>query len=593
MIKKTLTLIVLSVIITLNVDAQAPTITSFSPDSGAVGTLITVVGKNLGKSTAFTVGGTNAIVVSDTSVLISDYGDTLVGLVMPGTATGAVTVTTANGSSTKGNFKVKATLYPGMQQGNKLVGAEAVGNAFQGYSVSISADGNTAIVGGYVDNNGVGAAWIYTRSGGIWTQQGNKLVGSGAAAGATDQGTSVSISADGNTAIVGGAGDNSGSGAAWVYTRSGEVWTQQGNKLVGSGATGEAKQGTSVSISADGNTAILGGYDDNSGAGAVWVFIRSGGVWAQQGSKLVGTGAVGAANQSNCVSISADGNTVIVGGYADNSGVGAAWIYIRSGGVWMQQGSKLIGTGTSGSAFQGISVSISADGNTVIVGGSLDSSNIGAAWVYTRTAGAWSQQGNKLVGSGVTGTYAYQGSSVSLSADGNTAVVGGEDDNTLVGATWVYRRSGGLWTQQGNKLSGSGAIGEAHQGASVSVSADGNTAIVGGYFDNSNAGAAWIFFDSSNVATGIENLVKENINSQIFPNPFQTTATIKFSVPSQSPVKLELFDLSGKKIETLAEGIKQAGEYTVPVNNRSYVSGMYFYRLQIGDAAETKKLIVQ
>src|ERR1700690_2618782 len=129
-----------------------------------------------------------------------------------------------------------------------------------------------------------------------FVQQGSKLVGTGAVGGAY-QGYAVAISADGNTAIVGGAFDNSNGGAAWVYTRSGGVWTQQGSKLVGTGAVGTAEQGYAVSLSSDGNTAIVGGYDDNTGAGAAWVYTRSGGVWTQQGSKLVGTGVVGAAYQ--------------------------------------------------------------------------------------------------------------------------------------------------------------------------------------------------------------------------------------------------------------------------------------------------------
>ena len=270
-----------------------------------------------------------------------------------------------------------------LQQGSKLVGTgAAVGGAEQGYSVSISADGNTAIVGGVLDNIGVGAAWLYTRSGGAWTQQGGKLVGTGAVGGSL-QGWSVSISADGNTAIVGGFDDNFSAGAAWVYTRSAGVWTQQGSKLVGTGAVGNARQGYTVSLSADGNTAIVGGYADNSSAGATWVYTLTGGVWTQQGSKLVGTGAVGVAQQGSSVSLSADGNSAIVGGYNDNGTAGAAWVYTRSGGIWTQQGSKLVGTGAVGPAAQGWSVSISADGNTAIVGGWYDDHPVGAAWVYS------------------------------------------------------------------------------------------------------------------------------------------------------------------------------------------------------------------
>jgi hypothetical protein len=379
-----------------------------------------------------------------------------------------------------------------LQQGPKLVGTGAVGAAGQGDSVSLSADGNTAIVGGRYDNSSAGAAWVWTRNGaGVWTQQGTKLVGSGAV-GIAQQGWSVSLSADGNTAIVGGYADNSNAGAAWVWTRSGGVWTQQGTKLVGSGAVGNAGQGYSVSLSADGNTAIVGGPLDNSYAGAAWVWTRSAGVWTQQGTKLVGSGAVGAAYQGISVSLSADGNTAVVGGYYDNSIAGAAWVWMRSAGVWTQQGTKLVGTGAVGMAYQGWSVSLSADGNTAIVGGLGDNSFAGAAWVWTRSAGVWTQLGTKLVGSGAVGA-AQQGWSVSLSADGNTAIVGGFGDNSLAGAAWVWTRSAGVWTQQGTKLVGSGAVGNAYQGASVSLSADGNTAIVGGFDDNSHAGAAWVF----------------------------------------------------------------------------------------------------
>ena len=157
-----------------------------------------------------------------------------------------------------------------------------MGSAQQGQSVSLSADGNTAIVGGPGDNNSetyaAGAAWVWTRSGGVWTQQGTKLVGSGAVgivgSGGVNasQGFSVSLSADGNTAIVGGVSDSSQAGAAWVWTRSGGVWTQQG-KLVGTGSvSGTVWQGQSLSLSGDGNTAILGGPYDNANAGAAWVF---------------------------------------------------------------------------------------------------------------------------------------------------------------------------------------------------------------------------------------------------------------------------------------------------------------------------------
>jgi hypothetical protein len=235
-------------------------------------------------------------------------------------------------------------------------------------------------------------------------------------------------------------------GATWVFTRSAGIWTQQGPKLVGTGQVGNyPQQGTSVSLSADGNTAMVGAWYDhwlNTGpaVGAVWVFTRSGGVWTQQGNKLIGTGAsVSGADQGSAVALSADGSTAIVGGHADSNYTGAAWIYIRSGSTWSQQGTKLVGTGAVGHAWQAVSVSISADGNTAIIGGYDDDSGRGAIWVFTRTAGVWTQQGQKLIGAGATGISA-QGNAVSLSADGTIAIVGGLRDSVQGnrGAAWMF-----------------------------------------------------------------------------------------------------------------------------------------------------------
>jgi hypothetical protein len=380
------------------------------------------------------------------------------------------------------------------QQGSKLIGSGAVGAAHQGYAVAVSADGNTAVVTGYGDDSFAGAAWVFTRDQGVWLQEGSKLVGTGAI-GVPRCGKSVGISGNGNTAIIGAPNDNVDTGAAWVFTRSAGQWSQQGSKLVGTGAVGAAVQGWSVAISADGTTAIVGGAFDNSRAGAAWVYALSGGVWSQQGSKLVGTGAVGDAGQGYSVALSADGNTAIVSGVADNSLAGATWVFTRSGGVWSQQGSKLVGSGAVGAAFQGYSVAVSADGNTAIVGGYGDNSDAGAAWVFTRRGGLWSQEGSKLVGTGAVGD-AAQGWSVTISADGDAAIVGGPSDNSNAGAAWVYTRSEGVWSQLGSKLVGTGGVGAADQGA-VAISADGTTAIAGGSYDDSEAGAAWVFVSTS------------------------------------------------------------------------------------------------
>ena len=472
-----------------NIFAQ-PTITSFTPTNGKVGTLVTITGTNLTSPTVFTIGSVPAIIVSN-------IGTTLVGMVMPGATTNTISITTTSGVATSsGNFTITSTLYPQTQQGSKLVGTGAIGaTVYQGNSIAISANGNTAICSGYNDSNGIGATWVFTRSGNTWTQQGVKLIGTGAV-GTASQGVSVSLSADGNTAIIGGYNDNAFIGAAWIFTRNGSTWAQQGAKLIGTGAVGAAHQGSSVSISADGNTAIVGGYNDSSGKGAVWVYTRIGSAWTQQGGKLVGTGTIGNSYQGASASISANGNTAIVGGFNDSTGKGAVWVFTRNGSTWTQQGAKLVGTGVIGNAMQGNSLSLSADGNTAIVGGFGDNSFLGAAWIFTRNISVWTQQGSKLIGTGAVGA-AHQGNSVSISADGNTAIVGGSCDSSNVGAAWVYIRSGGVWAQYGAKLLGTSAIGAGNQGAAVSISADGNTTIVGGCSDSLNKGATWVYVSSA------------------------------------------------------------------------------------------------
>lgn len=410
------------------------------------------------------------------------------------------------------------------QQGDKLVGSgyafstdpnSGHMNVTQGVSVALSADGNTLAVGGSLDSPG-GAVWIFVRSGGVWTQQGDKLTGEGAigsiVGNGASQGHSVALSADGNTLLVGGREDNFLIGAVWVFTRSDGKWTQQGDKLVGSGAVAGSEQGSGVALSADGNTALIGGSFDGAtdigkGHGAVWVFTRSKGVWTQQGEKLVGTGGSDGSGQGISVSLSADGNTALVGGSLDGStpssnGAGAAWVFTRSGGVWTQQGDKLVGAGAVGTAIQGFSVSLSGDGNTALIGGYADNNYVGAAWVFTRSNGVWTQQGDKLIGTGAVGA-AKQGFGVALSASGDTALIGGPGDSVTGtsasnGATWAFTRGNGVWTQLGNKLVGTGSsTKKGRQGSAVALSADGTTAAVGGPEEGpdfkQSLGAAWVF----------------------------------------------------------------------------------------------------
>jgi hypothetical protein len=169
------------------------------------------------------------------------------------------------------------------QQGYALVGTGAIGPANQGYSVSLSSDGNTAIVGGANDSGGFGAAWIFTRSSGLWAQQGNKLAGNGTCYDVClqpQQGYSVALSADGNTALMGAPGDVVSGGGAWVYVSTNGVWSlQQGNR-----ASVPYLSGTDYSVS--GVTSAAGGLDlagaGRSRPGKVAGLRRMGGLLPRQ-----------------------------------------------------------------------------------------------------------------------------------------------------------------------------------------------------------------------------------------------------------------------------------------------------------------------
>jgi hypothetical protein len=252
-------------------------------------------------------------------------------------------------------------------------------------------------------------------------------------------------------------------------------------------------QGHSVALSDDGNTAIVGSPLDDSlsnehFSGAAWVFERGDGSWTEQ-RKLFSEEVIGHAQQGFSVALSADGKTAIIGSPGDDDRNGAAWVFERGDGSWTEQ-QKLTGRAAIGRAQQGVSVALSGDGNTAIVGGLGDDDEKGAAWVFERGDGSWTEQ-QKLTGRAVIGR-AQQGVSVALSGDGNTAIVGGPGDDDEKGAAWVFTRSSGTWTHL-QKLVGREAIGPARQGSSVALSTDGDTAIVGGTNDDGGKGAAWVY----------------------------------------------------------------------------------------------------
>ncbi len=406
-----------------------------------------------------------------------------------------------------GGARYPLRIDPLIQQGAKLTGNDEEGPGNFGASVALSADGDTALIGGPSDEiKGkemlVGAAWVFTRSGSTWTQQGPKLRGEDQE-GEAQFGISVALSADGDTALIGGVEDVTAKtqvGAAWVFTRAGGKWGQLGSKLTGVGEeVGSGRFGRSVALSADGDTALVGAYFDNSQTGAAWVFKRSGSSYLQDGPKLTGEGEGGEAQFGFSVALSADGKTALIGGPHDEGTTkefmaGAAWVFTESVKGWAQQGPKLTSGGEKGLGELGTGVALSADGDTALIGAPGDGS-AGGARAFTRGGASWNQQGSELIPSDATAAAGF-GTGVALSADGNTALIGAPVDTpgtTPVGAAWEFARAGSSWSQQGVKLQGGDTAPESEFGAATALSADGRTALIGGPIDGADVGAAWVF----------------------------------------------------------------------------------------------------
>jgi hypothetical protein len=380
--------------------------------------------------------------------------------------------------------------------------AEPEGEGTQfGYSVALSADGETALIGGaYAD----GMAWVFKRAGSTWEPHGSPLIvkeeGAGSEHCANEDaecgvGRSVALSADGKTALIGGPADHGNRGAAWVFTLSGSKWTQQEELTGGEEEIGDGRFGRSVALSADGDTALIGGSRSNATRGAAWVFTRSGSSWEQQGPLLTGGEEVGEGRFGYSVALSAGGSTALIGGRGDDSGVGAAWVFTRSGSTWEQQGAKLTGTGESGKGLFANSVALSAFGNVALIGAPLDGGGAGAAWVFTRSGSTWAQQGAKLTGAQESAE-AHFGYGVALSADGEVALIGAPHDGR-VGAAYLFTRSGSTWEQQGAGITTPEPVLGERFGAGVALSASGQTALTGAPAHKSTVGAAWVFLNTS------------------------------------------------------------------------------------------------
>lgn len=373
-----------------------------------------------------------------------------------------------------------------------------------GFYCALSSDGATAIVGQPYDDNARGAnagsAVVFIRSGTTWTEQAVLTYSAGMA---NDTfGYSVALSSDGNTAICGvPLADPSGSssGCAVVFTRSGATWTEQA-ALTYSAAAANDLFGFSVSLSSDGNMAICGSPTNGAGNGRSVVFTRSGATWTQQAALTHSVGAAGASFGWS-VSLSSDGSTAIVGARQDSSAGslrGSAVIFTRSGVTWTQQTTLRYSAAVNNDNF-GTSVSLSSDGNTAIVGAeNADPGGFSAAGlvvVFTRSGVTWTEQAALTYSNKAAND--LLGCSVSLSGNGDVALCGAYGGDVPVagaGIAIMFTRNNGVWVQESVLSYSSGVTGDV-LGFSVALSKDSNVAIAGAPGIGADVGGAIVFYN--------------------------------------------------------------------------------------------------
>ena len=294
--------------------------------------------------------------------------------------------------------------------------------------------------------------------------------------------------------------------------------TTQQQKIQASDAASSDYFGYSAAI--DGNTAIVGAYAEDAGgtdAGAAYIFTRSGTTWSQQqkieGSDIDGGDAFG-------YSVAISGDTAIVGAYLEGSGSGlsvpgAVYVFTRSGTTWSQQAKLTASNAGAGDKF---GYAIDIDGDNIIVGAYMEDtggSNAGAAYVYTRSGTTWSQQ--QMITASDRHSGDYFGYSVSISGEYVSigAVFRSEISSySMSGAAYIFTRSGTTWSQQQKILASDLHAGD-YYGWSTALSGD--TAIVGSEREHSggvsDTGAAYIWTRSGTTWSQQAKIVASDVSA--------------------------------------------------------------------------------
>jgi hypothetical protein len=369
----------------------------------------------------------------------------------------------------------------------KLFAAD--GEAMDQFGQAVSLDGDTALIGAPKDaDNGQysGSAYVFIRTGDTWALQQKLLASDGVA----HDFFGYSVSLSGDTALIGAIGVDSFIGAAYVFIRSGGTWAQQAELFALDGAVND-QFGCSVSLSGD--TALVGAYGHDSNEGSAYVFTRSGTTWDQQEQLLASDGAT---NDQFGLSVALDGDTALIGAHwdeeIDDDDSGSVYVFIRTGTAWSQQ-QKLLASDAA--AYDEFGLSVSLSGDTALIGAPKNdaASTPGSAYVFIRTGMTWSQQ-QKLVASDGTAPD-YFGCSVYV--DGDSALVGsfwGDGMQTDSGSAYVFSRSGATWTQQAKVFASDGG---GYEEFGYSVALSGEFALIGAFGDDNSKGSAYVFTSES------------------------------------------------------------------------------------------------
>jgi len=367
------------------------------------------------------------------------------------------------------------------------------GSFLDAFGWGVDIEGDTALIGAYGADASQGAAYVYTRDGlGNWHLQ-QKLT---AADGEADDYFGREVIIDGDTALIGAAGDDDNgedAGAAYVFTRSGTVWTQR-VKLTASDGVAFDYLGDRGNLALDGGTALIGTSWRGGGTGAVYVFTGSGASWSEQAKLTASDGEV--ADYFGFGVALDNGTAVIAAGLDDDNGSdsGSVYIFTGSGASWTQR-TKL--TASDGAQDDQLGYgTVSIDGDTVVVGSPGDDdlgAESGSVYVFTGSGASWVEQAKLGASDGAAGdAFGYD---VALS--GNTVLIStpyNDDKGSDAGAAYVFVRDGqGSWSQHQTLTAQNGSADDFF-GWWATLSGD--RALVSAPYDDdtrTDAGAAFLF----------------------------------------------------------------------------------------------------